>query len=208
MGVIFLKGLGMGASLIIAIGAQNAFVLVQGIRRNHHVPVAGLCALLDAILISAGVLGLGTLVASSPVLRLIAGIGGALFLFIFGLKSLLRVRKRQSLQADTTAENQRSLQRTLLATLAVSLLNPHVYLDTVVMLGVISGNYAGNGRYLFGLGAVCASLCWFFLLAQCGKWLAPAFSRPRAWQVLNVLVCLTVWIIAFGLIRGVWREFA
>ncbi len=208
MGVIFLKGLGMGASLIIAIGAQNAFVLVQGIRRNHPLPVAGLCALLDAILISVGVLGLGTLVASIPALRLIAGIGGALFLFVFGLKSLLRARERQSLTADVRAEKQKSLQRTLLATLAVSLLNPHVYLDTVVMLGAISGSYAGNGRYLFGLGAVCASLCWFFLLAQCGKWLAPVFSRPRAWQVLNVLVCIIVWFIAFGLARGVWREFA
>lgn len=211
----FFAGMGIGASLIIAIGAQNAFVLVQGIRRNHHLLVAGICALVDALLISAGVLGIGAIVASSPVLRLIAGVGGVLFLFVFGLKSFLSVRKQETLSAnggpnsasgrqgdDRTA----NLKRTVLATLAVSLLNPHVYLDTVIMLGAISGNHAGDARYAFGLGAMSASFIWFFTLSWCGGLLAPVFAKPRAWQVLSVIVGLTVWAIAFGLAREVWLQ--
>ena len=257
----------MGASLIIAIGAQNAFVLVQGIRRNRPLLVAGICALTDAVLISAGVMGIGTLVASSPVLRLVAGIGGFAFLFVFGLKSFLSAGRGSSLDTGHSARPDQpalsaqsaqparigpdgpgipdarglpagpseledqgnaapqnlpaasgksgapassaaamTLKRTVLATLAISLLNPHVYLDTVIMLGTISGKFAGYGRYAFGAGAICASFIWFFSLAWCGRLLAPVFARPRSWQVLSVIVGLTVWLIALGLALDVWRQ--
>lgn len=195
----------MGASLIIAIGAQNAYVLVEALRRNHHFLLAGICACLDAALISAGVLGLGTAVAASPVLRLITGLGGAAFLICFGLGSL-----RAALRADAMAlaedRERPTLKKTVLGLLAVSLLNPHVYLDTVIMLGSISGNY-GEARYLFGAGALTASFIWFFSLAFFGAKLAPVFTRPRAWQILYGLVTLMVWGIALRLLWGLFFSF-
>lgn len=201
----FIHGLGMGAALIIAIGAQNAFVLIQGIRRNHPMAVGMLCVFLDAILIAAGVLGVGTLVASSQILRIIAGVGGCLFLVSFGVKSLCQVWKAETLQLDLSGTPD-SLAKTLMQTLAITLLNPHVYLDTVVMLGSISATYLGDARLYFGLGGITASTLWFLSLAQAGKMLAPLFARPRAWQVLHCLVGIMVWWIAYGLGFGVWKE--
>ena len=191
--------MGMGAGLIIAIGAQNAFVLTQGIRRNHAVPVAGLCALIDALLITAGVCGMGRLVTESELLKGIAAFGGAAFLLWFGARSLAEAFKDNCLAAHSASIQ--GLGPTLVATLAVSLLNPHVYLDTVVMLGAISGNY-GQGRYAFGAGAATMSLIWFFALGFAGGLLAPLFAKPRAWRILNLLVCLTVWWIAVTLLIG------
>ena len=202
----YLSGIGTGAGLIIAIGAQNAFVLVQAIRREYHYITAGICALLDALLISAGVLGVGTLVASNNILRIGAGIGGAIFLAWFGFNSLKAAFTVQKMSTNKNATKQKSLKKTILAVLAVSLLNPHVYLDTVIMLGAISGNYAGYGRYFFGLGAITSSFIWFFSLAKCGTLLASTFARPKSWQILNTLVCVMVWLVALGLIIGVYKD--
>ena len=132
-------------------------------------------------------------------------------LFVFGLKSFRSARKAGSLDtgADSgSASPSMTLKRTVRATLAISLLNPHVYLDTVIMLGAISARFAGQTRYAFGAGAICASLLWFFSLTWCGRLLAPVFARPRAWQFLAVIVGLTVWLIAFGLALDVWRQLA
>ena len=192
-----------GASLIIAIGAQNAFVLTQAIRHNHALAVAALCALLDALLIAAGVCGIGTLVAQNTILHAIASLGGAAFLLWFGGKSLAEALKRQSLSVEASnGQGSRGLFPTLAATLAVSLLNPHVYLDTAVMLGAISANFPGDGRFAFGAGAASASLIWFFTLSLAGSMLAPLFSRPRAWQILHLLVTIMVWWVAAGLLRS------
>lgn len=199
----YIQGLFMGASLIIAIGAQNAFVLSHAVRHNHALAVAGLCAFIDAALIAAGVLGLGALVANNELLKNGAALGGAAFLIWFGAKSLTRALKPNSLEADNAAPGR--LGPTLAATLAVSLLNPHVYLDTVVMLGAISGNFAGNGRYVFGAGAATASVLWFFGLSLAGTLLAPVLQKPRAWQIINILVCLMVWQIAAQLLLGFFR---
>jgi L-lysine exporter family protein LysE/ArgO len=196
----FLAGLGMGASLIVAIGAQNAFVLTQAIRRDHALAVAALCSLLDALLIAAGVCGLGAWVAGNAVLKNVAALGGAVFLLCFGARSLANARKEQSLGTDEAPGA--GLGPTLSTALAVSLLNPHVYLDTVVMLGAVSGSYPGAERYIFGAGATTASFLWFFGLSLAGGLLAPLFLRPAAWKIINILVCLTVWWIAFGLIRS------
>lgn len=196
----FFQGFAMGGGLIVAIGAQNAFVLTQGVRRNHHLAVAGVCILCDALLIGLGVSGVGALVAASPMLGTGAAWGGAAFLAWYGLGALRSAIRGNTLVADT--ESGMSLGRTLALTLAVTLLNPHVYLDTVVLMGSLSGRFEGMGRSVFGLGAVAASTVWFTGLSLGGELLAPLFRRPLTWRVLDSLVCLTMWTIAASLIRS------
>lgn len=195
----FIQGYAMGGGLIVAIGAQNAFVLAQGVRRNHHLAVAALCILCDGLLIGLGVSGVGTMVAASPTLGLIAAWGGAAFLGWYGLAALLAAVRGGSLTARNGTE--RDLRKTLVLTLAVTLLNPHVYLDTVVLMGSISGQFPGESRYLFGLGAFAASATWFLALSLGGQILAPLFSRDITWRILDGAVCLTMWTIAVSLVR-------
>ncbi|ADU61083.1 MAG: LysE/ArgO family amino acid transporter [Pseudodesulfovibrio sp.] len=196
----FFQGFAMGGGLIVAIGAQNAFVLTQGVRRNHHLAVAGVCIVCDGLLIGLGVSGVGALVAASPSLGAAAAWAGAAFLAWYGLGALRAAIRGNTLAADT--ESGMSLERTLALTLAVTLLNPHVYLDTVVLMGSLSGRFEGLGRYVFGLGAVAASTVWFMALSLGGGLLAPLFRRPVTWRVLDSLVCLTMWTIAASLIRS------
>lgn len=202
----YLQGIGIGSGLIIAIGAQNAFVLTQSLRRNHHMAVAVLCACIDMVLITAGVAGMGALVSSIPLLRQGAALGGAVFLAWFGFRALCSALRGGTLEADRNVGDggRTSLRRVLLATLAVSLLNPHVYLDTVVMLGGISANYPPHERLSFGAGASTASWLWFLALGSCGRVLAPLFRKPVAWRVLDASVCLVVWSIALSLARQAW----
>ncbi len=191
----FTHGFAMGISLIMAIGAQNAFLLSQSIRQNHHIPVCILCILWDALLIALGVLGFGGFIVAHPQIQTYVTWGGILFLFYFGLGALRSALKQNSM--DIKLENaSRPLKAVILTTLAVSILNPHVYLDTVVLLGSISTNYEGLGRYYFGAGAVCGSILWFSSLTLCGKFLAPYFTKPFAWKVLDSLVCLIMWSLA------------
>lgn len=199
MGMIaFLQGMGTGAGLIIAIGAQNAFVLSQGVRKQHNWLVALICSFCDALLIFLGAAGVGTAVASSPMLREIAGWGGAMFLGYYGWRALQRARDAGTLQTTETVYTSRLA--VISATLAVTLLNPHVYLDTLVLLGGISGQFSGNGRYLFAGGASSASFLWFYGLSLCGVILAPLFKSRVAWRILDGLVCLTMWGIAIQLL--------
>lgn len=189
----YLQGFGVGAGLIIAIGAQNAFVFAQGVRRNHSGAIALTCSLCDAALIAAGVAGVGTAVAASPELGHWAALGGAAFLGWCGLGALRSMLRGGRLNPE--GETATTLRAALAATLAVTLLNPHVYLDTVVMLGAVSGQYPGQGRYAFGAGAATASFAWFFTLALGGRALAPLFTRPAAWRTLDAAVCATMWTI-------------
>lgn len=196
----YIQGIGMGGGLIVAIGAQNAFVFSQGVRQNHHLTIALLCSLCDAMLICLGVSGVGTAVASSPTLGRYAALFGAAFLFWYGLgafRSMLRGGCLKD-EADCELATRRSA---IAATLAVTLLNPHVYLDTVVLLGSVSGQYGGEARYLFGAGAATASFLWFFSLSLGGRLLAPFFQSRTAWRVLDGIVCLTMWCIGGGLLR-------
>lgn len=193
----YMQGFGTGAGLIVAIGAQNAFVLAQSIRRNHPMLICLVCSLCDALLISLGVLGVGELVVATPALLKPAAWGGALFLAWYGWGALRSALRGDSLEQEETAAI--GSRRIILATLAVTLLNPHAYLDTVVMLGAMSSQHADEGRYLFGLGAVSASFVWFYTLGLGGRALAPLFRRPGTWRVLNGLVCLTMWTIAVAL---------
>lgn len=194
----FIQGFGLSAGLIIAIGAQNAFVLAQGVRREHYLIVPLVCAICDAALIALGVAGVGTVAASSPILSLAAALGGAVFLFLYGCRALLSAVRGGRLEAENNGGY--SLRAVVLATLAITLLNPHVYLDTVVLLGGLSSQWDGPGRMIFGFGAMLASFIWFFLLSLGGRMLAPLFKRPLAWRILDGLVCLTMWTIAASLI--------
>ncbi|MEF2145700.1 MAG: LysE/ArgO family amino acid transporter [Desulfovibrionaceae bacterium] len=195
-----LQGFGMSAGLIVAIGAQNAFLLTQAVKREHHLPVAGLCIFFDALLISLGVLGAGTLVASHPTLASFAAWGGAAFVFVYGLGALRSALRGGSLKADNGTVL--TLGKALLVTTGVTVLNPHAWLDTVVLLGSVSGTFEGQARWLFGLGAVAASVVWFTLLSLGGARLAPLFAKPASWRVLDAVIWLVMWSIAFGLVRG------
>jgi L-lysine exporter family protein LysE/ArgO len=194
--VPYLQGLGTGAGLIVAIGAQNAFVLSQSIRRNHHLSVCLVCALCDAALITLGVLGTGKLIVSNPMLMKPAAWGGAAFLAWYGLGAFRSAIKGNRLEEnEVLSKDMRSL---IMLTLGISLLNPHAYLDTVVMLGSMSGQYAGDARYAFGLGGITSSFLWFYTLGLGGQALAPLFRKPGTWRVLDTLIGFTMWIIALG----------
>ena len=195
----FLRGFGLGASLIIAIGAQNAFVLRQGLRREQAVLVAAICAGCDAFLIALGTAGVGSVIASMPALARLASLGGAAFLLYYGAAAFRRALKPAVLETASTPATRGGV---VLTTLSVSLFNPHVYLDTVVLVGGLAGQYAAFPRLLFALGAMSASCVWFFCLALGAARLAPLFQRPAAWRVLDCAVGLVVWTIAVSLVRG------
>ncbi len=194
----FLKGILTGSGLIIAIGAQNAFVLSQGVKKNHIIVIPLICALCDGCLIFIGVAGAGTVFSSSKFLTLLAGWGGAAFLFWYGFESFKSLLKTNTLKLDKNSNL--SLKKAIIATLAITLLNPHVYLDTVVLIGSISAQYKTSGRYLFGAGAATASFIWFFSLGAGGKLLSPLFQNPLAWKFLDGFVGITMWIIGASLI--------
>ncbi|MBE1427246.1 L-lysine exporter family protein LysE/ArgO [Desulfomicrobium macestii] len=198
----FLQGLGTGAGLIIAIGAQNAFVLNRGLTRNHHLTVALICALSDALLITLGLSGMGIVLAHSEALAVWATWLGVAFLFWYGLRSFRSAMRSGSLEAQERARM--GLGATVVATLAVTFLNPHVYLDTVLLLGSIGGRYPEAQRFFFGAGAVTASLLWFLALGLGARLLLPFFRHPRSWAVLDVLVGLTMWGVAASLMASVF----
>lgn len=198
---LLLAGLGTGLSLIVAIGAQNAFVLRQGIRREHVGPVALLCSVADALLIGAGVLGIGTLVQQAPVALDIVRWGGVAFLVCYAALALRRAIHPDVLRAgDSTTGT--SLRAALTAAAALTFLNPHVYLDTVLLLGSIANQHGDDGRWVFATGAAVGSFGWFFALAYGARRLAPLFAAPTAWRVLDVLIAVVMILIALSLALG------
>jgi L-lysine exporter family protein LysE/ArgO len=198
MVMAFAKGFGVGAGLIVAIGAQNAFVLSQGIRRNHEIVIPLICSICDAVLITLGICGVGSMVASNPGLAKVTTWGGALFLFWYGLNALRSAMSPGSL--ETSQQVSGTLKATIAATLGLTLLNPHVYLDTMVLIGTIGSQFMGEERRLFAMGAILASFVWFFGLSMGGRVLAPLFKRPMAWRILDSLVGITMWSIAASLV--------
>ncbi|GAD63034.1 LysE/ArgO family amino acid transporter [Aquipseudomonas alcaligenes] len=192
----YLNGLLVAAGLIIAIGAQNAFVLAQSLRREHHLPVAALCVLCDALLVAAGVFGLAAVLAQSPTLLAVARWGGAAFLLWLGAQALRRAIQPQALQQQDSGP--RSRRAVLLAALAVTLLNPHVYLDTVLLIGSLGAQQPVPGAY--ALGAASASLIWFFTLALGAAWLAPWLARPTTWRLLDLAVAAMMFAVAVQLL--------
>lgn len=185
-----LSGFLLGASLIIAIGAQNAFILRQGLLRQHVFILCLICALSDALLIAAGVAGLGSLISQSPRLISVVTIGGAVFLFSYAFIAFRRAANPHAMQAANVGEG--SLKAAVGTALALTFLNPHVYLDTVVLLGGLSARFEGNLRLAYGMGAVVASFVWFFALGYGARLLQPVFAKPAAWRVLDVLIGLVM----------------
>jgi L-lysine exporter family protein LysE/ArgO len=197
---VFIQGLVLSLGLIVAIGAQNAFVLRQGLRREHVGSVVLFCAVADAVLIAAGVLGMAQALGRSPGLARAMALAGALFLAVYGWRALRRARHPQRLQADTGGEGLRR-SAALAQAAAFTLLNPHVYLDTVLLVGSIGAQQPAALRGWFIAGASGASLLWFVLLGFGARWLAPWFARPRAWQVLDGLIGLTMFVLSALLLR-------
>ncbi|QNE19743.1 amino acid transporter [Kribbella qitaiheensis] len=193
-----LAGFATSLSLIVAIGAQNAFVLRQGLRGEHILPVVLTCAVSDALLISGGIAGLGALIESSPTALNIAKYGGAAFLFTY---AVIAARRAFNPGAMSPADHAPAALRSVVLTcLGFTYLNPHVYLDTVVLLGSLANQRGTDGRWLYGLGAVAASFGWFFALGYLARKLGPIFARPRAWQFLDggialVMATLATWMV-------------
>jgi L-lysine exporter family protein LysE/ArgO len=184
-----LAGFGTGLSLIVAIGAQNAFVLRQGIRREHVAAVVGICAGSDAALIAVGISGVGTVVGQWPSAVSVAAWIGAAFLVSYGLLAARRVMRPERLTARGAAGG--SLKAAVLTCLAMTWLNPHVYLDTVLLLGAVAGGY-GGGRWPFGAGALTASVLWFSALGFGARLLRRPFARPGSWRALDAVIACTM----------------
>jgi len=201
--MIFAQGFALSAGLIVAIGAQNVFVLTQGARRHRPWLVAGVCTACDALLIAAGVGGVGGLAAGRPGVSGALGLAGAAFLAVYGLRALQSAWKGESMGLDENAPKP-GLRVIILTALGVSLLNPHALLDTVVLIGGLASQLDAASRLAFGLGAATASACWFYALSLGGRVLAPVLRRPQAWRVLDALVCLTMWGLAAGIGREAW----
>ena len=203
---VFAQGLLLSFGLIVAIGAQNAFVLRQGLRREHVGSVVLFCAAADALLIMAGVFGMAQALADRPQLAQALALAGAVFLAWYGWKAWLRLRQASNLHAGQASEG---LQRSaaVAQAAAFTLLNPHVYLDTVLLMGSIGAQQPGALQGWFVAGASAASMAWFTLLGFGARWLAPWFSRPRAWQVLDGLIGVTMWLLSALLVRHAWVAF-
>jgi L-lysine exporter family protein LysE/ArgO len=194
-------GFALSASLIIAIGAQNAFVLRQGLAREHAGTVAAFCAASDALLMTAGVLGIGRAIAAWPALARAMALLGAAFLLAYGVRALLRAWRPGALLAHVTTPR-RSRAQVLAQAAAFTLLNPHVYLDTVLLVGTVGAQQPSALRPAFLAGACAGSAAWFFGLAWGAARLAPLFERPVAWRALDAAIGVTMCVLAALLLRS------
>ena len=191
-----IPGLLTGLSLIVAIGAQNAFVLRQGLLKKHVLVLVLICAISDATLIILGVFGLGALIAALPWLLEVIRWVGVAFLFWYGSTSLRRFMKNESLKAAESGSG--NLKQTVLTTLALTFLNPHVYLDTVIFIGGIANQF-GDQKWFFALGAVTASFVWFFSLGFGASKAAVLVSKPAFWKILDVFIAAVMFSLAITL---------
>ncbi|QXC42635.1 LysE/ArgO family amino acid transporter [Rhodococcus qingshengii] len=193
-----LVGFGVGLSLIVAIGAQNAFVLRQGLTRSHVLPIVAVCALSDAILILAGVGGIGTLLEHAPSMITFVLIAGAVFLLSYAIFAAKRALHPQTLAPDRHGNGSRIAAVTM--ALALTWLNPHVYLDTVVLMGSIANGRGEIGRWWFAAGAITASVVWFGALGYGARLLTPLFAKPNAWRVLDALIAVMMAVLGISLL--------
>jgi L-lysine exporter family protein LysE/ArgO len=198
--IAFARGAGLQASLIVAIGAQNSYVLQQGLRRSQVLPIVLICAASDALLVAAGIGGAGALLGAAPVLLQVLRWAGAAYLTWFGLRALARalVADGRALAAASATTTTRAAA--IATTLALTYLNPHVYLDTLVVVGTLGAREPGWLRYAFASGAIVTSIAWFFALGYGARLLSPLFARPLAWRVLDGTIGLMVLLIAASLL--------
>ena len=197
---VFGQGLALSLGLIVAIGAQNAFVLRQGLRREHVGSVVLFCAAADAVLMAAGVMGMAQALGEHPTFARALAWGGAAFLAYYGWQALRRMRQSHRMRAAEGVEGM-SRGTALAQAAAFTLLNPHVYLDTVLLVGSIGAQQPADLRGWFVAGASTASVLWFASLGFGARWLAPWFAKPRAWQVLDGLIGLTMWVLTILLVQ-------
>lgn len=193
-----LAGLGFGLSLIIAIGAQNAFVLRQGLRKEHVGIVVLICAAADAALIAVGVAGLGALIQRLDWLLMVIELIGGVFLIVYGIRAATRAVRPDALSGDVGGPPV-SLRTAVLTVLALTFLNPHVYLDTVLFLGSVSTTY-GDYRWWFGIGAMVGSIIWFSALGFGARLLTPVFTSKLAWRILDVILALIMLFLGGSLL--------
>ena len=199
MGSVFLQGLALSLGLIVAIGAQNAFVLRQGLRREHVASVVFFCAITDALLIAAGVLGMAQALGDRPMVANALALSGAVFLAAYGWNALRRALQQNGLLANEEGDGL-TWAAAMAQAAAFTLLNPHVYLDTVLLVGSIGAQQPADLQVWSVAGASSASLLWFCALGFGARWLAPLFAKPRAWQVLDILIGLTMWALSAMLV--------
>jgi len=196
---VFIKGLLLGGSLIIAIGSQNAYVLKQGLLKSHVFLICLVCALSDALLIALGTSGVGIIISKHPEWLKAVTWFGAAYLIAFAVMSFRSAFANETLKIASEHTSQNT--KTVLATvLALTFLNPHVYLDTVLLIGSIASPYSGSDKVNFTLGAISASFIWFFILGYGARFLSPLFARPKAWKVLNILIGVIMLWIAYSLL--------
>lgn len=194
----YFQGLMLGAALILPLGPQNAFVMNQGIRRQYHIMTAFLCTMSDVLLICAGVFGGSALLMQSPWLLALVTWGGVAFLLWYGFGAL-KTALGSNLELASTEALRQGRWRIIATMLAVTWLNPHVYLDTFVVLGSLGGQLDAEPKRWFALGTMSASFLWFFSLALLAAWLAPRLRTAKAQRVINIVVGLVMWFIAFQL---------
>lgn len=196
----FISGFLTGLSLIVAIGAQNAYVLKVGLRKRHVFLVSTICFLSDCLLIWSGVLGIGFVVQQFPVFLEVFRYGGALFLICYGLLSLKSFfTSSDSLTLDDNSP-QFKVSKIVLTCLAFTFLNPHVYLDTMILLGSIASTYGNPGQYSFSTGACLGSFVWFYSLGYGARLLRPIFRKPVSWKILDLLISVVMFVIAWTLV--------
>ncbi|MGE3871732.1 MAG: LysE/ArgO family amino acid transporter [Parvibaculaceae bacterium] len=191
----------LGASLIVAIGAQNAFILRQGLAREHVFVLVMICAFADALLITAGVAGIGTIVVQATTLVTAVTILGAIFLAAYASVAFYRATRPAAMRLSASSKS--GLLAAITTCLALTFLNPHVYLDTVLLLGSLSTQFEGTGRVAYGIGAVLASFVWFAALGYGARLLQPFFARPAAWRVLDILIGGVMATLSVGLLARV-----
>jgi L-lysine exporter family protein LysE/ArgO len=200
-----LRGAFISASLIIAIGAQNLFVLKQGLLKNHIFYVSAICFICDFALMSIGIFGVGTFIRSNSLITNILAISGAIFLIWYGFCAFKSaIKGTSSMQIESQSLNNNNLLKVVLATLAVTLLNPHVYLDTVVIVGGIAGTLTNEQKFAFLVGAVSVSFIWFFSLGYGAKLLIPLFRKKRMWVILDWIIGAVMFYIAYCLVMYVF----
>ncbi|AIR06058.1 arginine exporter protein [Cedecea neteri] len=196
----YFQGIALGAALILPLGPQNAFVMNQGIRRQYHLMIASLCALSDIILICGGIFGGSAILMQSPWLLALVTWGGVAFLLWYGWGAL-RTAMSSNVELASAEVLKQGRWKIVVTMLAVTWLNPHVYLDTFVVLGSLGGQLADEAKRWFALGTISASILWFYGLAMLAAWLAPRLRTAKAQRIINGIVGVVMWVIAAQLAR-------
>lgn len=200
------QGFGVGISLIAAIGAQNTYVLKKGILKKNIFIISLVCSLIDLTLISIGTLGLGKIISGNKVLILSSTILGILFLSYYGFKSIINGFRNNSSLVLNDERDKDSLKKSVITVLALSLLNPHVYLDTVILIGSIGAKFEGREKIDFILGASSASFVWFFSLGYGARILTPLFKKKMTWKILDVIIGFIMFSIVLKLVLFIFSN--